>query len=180
MKHIVFTSFLQFLKHWPYQLLFIIVTQLYKMILSGRVWFLFLICLQCNVLKLDDKRFAIVMAQNITTNGDPFCCQGITLVLCQIPPKQICMEKCITNGEFDGSILWKGNTICLYVPQAVFFILSNEKGIYHGGELNVRGFYRFQLTVASNLNEFNEINYRDIVIFFCFNLHWTYMFILLI
>ena len=144
------------------------------MILTGRVWFLFLICLQCNVLKLDVKRFAFAMAQNITTNGDPFCSQGITLVLCQIPPKQIFMEKCITNGEFHGSTLWKGNTIGLYVPQAVFFTLSNEKGIYHGGKVNV------QLTVASNLNEFNEINYRDIVIFVCFNLHWTYMFILLV
>ena len=173
MKHIVFTSFLQFLKHWPYQLLFIIVTQLYKMILTGRVWFLLLICLQCNVLKLDDKRFAFAMARNITTNCDPSCSQGITLVLCQIPPKQIFMEKCITNGEFDGSTLWKGNTIGLHVPQAVFFTLSNEKRIYHEGELNVREFYRFQLTVASNLNEF-------IVIFFCFNLHWIYMFILLI
>ena len=148
--------------------------------MPGRVWFLFLICIQCNVLKLDDKRFAFATAQNITTNDDLFCSQAITLVLCQIQPKQIFMEKCITNWEFDGSTLWKGNTIGLHVPQAVFFTLSNEKRIYHGGELNVREFYKFQLTVASNLNEFNETNYRDIVIFLCFNLHWTYMFILLI
>ena len=150
------------------------------MILTGRVWFLLLICLQCNIFKFHDERSAFAFAQNITTNGDSFCSQGITLVLCQILPKQIFMEKCITNGEFDSSTLWKGNTIGLHVPQAVFFTLTNEKGIYHGGELNLREFYRFQLTVASNLNEVYEINYRDLVIFFCFNLPWTCMFILLL
>ena len=94
--------------------------------------------------------------------------------------------------------------------------MINEKGIYHGGELNLREFYGFQPTVnkgitklqgytfakkfylqpsdvkllrpitcdfwnnATNLNDVYEINYRDIVVFFCFNLHWTCMFILLI
>ena len=149
------------------------------MILTGRVWFILLICLQCNIFKLDDE-FAFAFAKNISTNGDSFCSQGITLVLCQIPPKQIFMEKCITNGAFDSSTLWKDNTIGLHVPQVVFLTLSNEEGIYHGGDLNVREFYRFQLTVASNLNEFYEINNRDIVIFLCFNLPWTCMFILLI
>ena len=117
------------------------------------------------------------------------------------------MEKCINNGEFDTYTLWKGNTIRFHLEQAVFLIFSNEKGIYHGGELNLREFYRFQPTVnkgitklhgytfakgfylqpsdvkllrhitvdfynnASNFNEVYEINYRDIVIFFCFNLH---------
>ena len=80
------------------------------------------------------------------------------------------MEKCITNEEFDSCTLWAGNTSGLHVPEAVFFTLSNEKGIYHGGELNLRDFYRFQLTVASNFKEVYEINYRDLVIFFCFNL----------
>ena len=116
--------------------------------LTGRVWFLLLICVQFNVFKLDDERFDFAFSENI--NGDSFCSQGITPVLCQIAPKQIFMEKCITNGEFDGSTLWKGNTISLHVPQAVFFTLSNEKGIYHGGKLNLREFYIFQLTVASN------------------------------
>ena len=140
------------------------------MILSGRVWFLLLIALQCNVVKLDGERFAFAFAQNITTNGDSICSQGITVVLRQIPLKQIFTEKRITNGEFDGGALWKGNIIGLQVPQAVFFALSNEERIYDAGELNLRDFYRFQLTVASNYNEFYEINYRDIVIFFCFNL----------
>ena len=140
------------------------------MILSGRVWFLLLIFLQCNVLKLDDERFAFAFAQTITRNVDSICSQGITLVLRQIPTKQSFMEKCITNGELDGSTLWKGNTISLHAPQAVFFTLSNEKRIYYGGKLNLRDFQRFQLTVASNLNELYEINYRDIAIFFCFNL----------
>ena len=126
------------------------------------------------------------------------------------------MEKCINNGEFDSCTLWKGNTISLHLKQSVFLILTNEKGIYHGGELNLREFYTFQPAVnkgitklhgytfakefylqpsdvkllrpitcdfwnnATNLNDVYEINYRDIVIFFCFNLHWTCMFILLI
>ena len=136
--------------------------------LTGRVWFLLLFCVQFNVFKLDDERFDFAFSENI--NGDSFCSQGITLVLCQIPPKQIFMEKCITNGELDGSTLWKGNTISLHAPQAVFFTLSNEKRIYYGGKLNLRDFQRFQVTVASNLNELYEINYRDIAIFFCFNL----------
>ena len=80
------------------------------------------------------------------------------------------MENCITNADFDSSTLWKGNTIGFHVPQPVFFTLSNKKGIYHGGELNLLELYRFQLTVASNFNEVYEINYRDLVIFFCFNL----------
>ena len=80
------------------------------------------------------------------------------------------MEKCITNGEFDGSTLWKGNTTSLHVAQAAFFTLSNEKEIYYGGKLNLRDFQRFQLTVAWNLNEMYKTNYRDIAIFFSFNL----------
>ena len=136
--------------------------------LTGRVWFLLLICVQFNVFKLDDERFDFAFSENI--NGDSFCSQGITPVLCQIPPKQIFMEKCITNGEFDGSTLWKGNTISLHVGEAAFFTSSNEKGIYFEGKLNLRDFQRFQLTVASNLNEMYKTKYRDIAIFFCFNL----------
>ena len=136
--------------------------------LTGRVWFLLLICVQLNVFKLDDERLDFAFSENI--NGDSFCSQGITLVLCHIPSKQIFMEKCITNGEFDGSTLWKCNRISLHDAQAAFFTLSNEKGIYYGGKLNLRDFHRFQLTVTSNLNELYEINYRDIAIFFSFNL----------
>ena len=186
------------------------------MMLTGRMWFLLLFCLQSDIFKLHDGSSAFVFGQYITTNRESFCSQGTSLDLCQILPTQIFMEKCINNGEFDTYTLWKGNTIRLHLKQAVFLIFSNEKGIYHGGELNLREFYRFQPTVnkgitklhghtfakgfylqpsdvkllthitvdfynnASNFNEVYEINYRDIVIFFCFNLHWTCMFILLI
>ena len=146
------------------------------MILTGRVLFLLLICLQW----LDDERFAFAFAKNITTNCDSVCSQGITLVLRQIPPKQIYIEKCITNGECDSRTLWKGNAIGLPVSEAVFFTLSKKKGIYHGADLDLRVLYRFQLTVAPYFNEFYELNFRDIVIFVCFNLPWTCMFILLI
>ena len=184
--------------------------------LTGRVWFLLLICLQFDIFKFRNERFVFAFAQNITTNRDSLCSQGITLDLCQILPKQMFMDKCINNGDFDSSALWKGNTFGLLVPQAVFYTLTNEKGIYHGGKLYLRDFYRFQLTVyksnaqlhgytfakqfylqpsditlfrdftcdlwnnTSNLDEVYEINNRDIAIFFCFNLPWTCIFILLI
>ena len=57
------------------------------------------------------------------------------------------MEKCINNGKIFNSTLWKGITDSLHDQQAVLFTLTNEKGIYHGGKLYLRDFYRFQLTV---------------------------------
>ena len=186
------------------------------MILIGRVWFLLLICLECSIFKSHDVDSVFAFAQNITTNPDSFCFQGINLPLCQTLPQQIFMEKCINNEEFYNNTLWKCNSVSLHVLQAVLFTSINEKGIYHGGELNIREFHKFQQTVyngitqlheytiekqfslqssdialsrqfvcvygdtASNSNEVYEINYRDILIFFCFYLPWTCFFILLI
>ena len=175
--------------------------------LTGRMWFLLLFYLSSNIFKFRDESSAFVFGQDITTNRESLCSQGMSLVLCQIIPTQIFKEKCINNGGYDSCTLWKGITISLHLKQAVFLTLTTEKGIYHGGELNLREFYTFQPAVnkgitklhgytfakefylqpsdvkllrpitcdfwnnATNLNDVYEINYRDIVVFFCFNLH---------
>ena len=177
------------------------------MMLTGRMWFLLLFYLSTDIFEFRDERSVFVFGQNITTNRESLCSQGMSVVLCQIMPTQIFMENCNNNGVFDICTLWKGSTISLHLKQADFLILTNDKGIYHGGGLNIRELYTFQPTVpkgitklhgntfskefyvqpsdvkllrhitgdfwnnASKLNEVYEIKYRDIVLFFCFNLH---------
>ena len=124
------------------------------MLLIVGVWFLLVICLQLNIFKFHDEHSGEAFAQNITTTRVSFCLQGINLDLCPNLAKRIFMEKCINNGEFHNSTLCKGNTVGLHDPQAVVFRFENEIGISLGGELKLREFYSFQLTVSKGTRQF--------------------------
>ena len=133
---------------------------------TGRMLFLLLFFLRSNILKFQDERSAFLSGQYNTMTRESFCSQGMSPVLCQIIPTQIYMEKYLNNGGFDN----------------------------YGGGLNLREFYRFQPIVNKGIVKLHGYtfakefylqpsdvkNYRDILIFFCFNFHWTCMFILLI
>ena len=129
------------------------------MILTGRVWFLLLICVECNIFKFHVLHSAFEFSQNITTNPISSCCQGMNLVLRKTLPQQIFMQKCTNNGNIRNSTLWKGNTDILHVPQAVLFTLTNEMGIYHGGELDLREFHTFQVQDYNGITQLHEYTF---------------------
>ena len=91
------------------------------MILLQGVWFLFNICLHCNISISHDEHPVDAFGQSVTTTQFSFHLQEDKHVRCRNLAKHILMEKCIENGEFTDGTLCKGITVGFYAPHADLF-----------------------------------------------------------